>query len=216
MKSKLTQQLLFLIVSFSLLANQAFAYDTPKNKRYAPQGTPSHLCIPFPGCKDAQFLVAGERDQVFSGTYIVPQPSKLYQINVATGATQQVGDGDIGIHIDALAFSPSNNFLFGINDTTTAIRDVAQNRITFQQSARLNRLDVQGVAVRVGAIAPPVAYANQPSFVLPYAADIDANGNYYFLAIAVRQGTVSATNYRLQDYDVYIGRIDDGILANTL
>jgi Secretion system C-terminal sorting domain len=164
----------------------------------------AQTCTPFSGaCNTAQYTVLGpqETSNLATGEYVLPQPSKLYKTDGATGALTQIGTGNMGLHVNALAYNPSDNFLYGMVDSTVFDRA----NLNFTQASFLYRIGEGACMQRMGPVlapaANPAAYARG---VFSFVGDMDKAGNYYFPAIVVNTLDVATS---VVSYDLYLGKI---------
>jgi Secretion system C-terminal sorting domain len=169
-------------------------------------------CTPFSTpCNASYYTVLGpqESSDLTTGDYIAPKASKLYKTNPTTGALTQIGQNDLGVHINALAYNPVDNFLYGMVDTTTFDRA----RFSFEQLSVVYRIGQEGCKQRMGTvIAPlnnPTAYT---SGIVSFVGDMDKAGNYYFPAFVVNSLDLVGNTI---DYDLYLGKIAGAELTGS-
>ncbi len=149
------------------------------------------------------YAVFGPQETVDASgnNYTPPQPSKLYEVNSVTGGLTKLGEGDMGMHVNALAYNRTDNFLYGIVDSTTG----SLVPLSINQRAMMYRIGQNANMLRMGVITPPATIATDvTSSVFSFVGDMDAQGNYFFPAIVVHSYSIAPSAI---DYDLFVGRI---------
>ncbi|MEY4926358.1 MAG: hypothetical protein RI894_794, partial [Bacteroidota bacterium] len=170
--------------------------------------TPTNL--PFPNCTGSQFSIFSAADTDGTGRYIYPSPSQLYSVNPANGELNQLGINNMGKHLNGLAFNPADHFLYATTDSLWA--DVSIGSPIIKHDNTLYRIDNASFTKKIQEITPPETIGRQQSFVLGQAADMDAEGNYYFLAVKLEE--VNSSPPYAPNYTFYLGKIDGNVLKS--
>ncbi len=169
---------------------------------------------PFPNCTGAQFSIFSPADNVTSGGYVYPGFSQLYRVNSATGELNQIGVNNMGKSLNGLAFNPVDRFLYAMSDSTWAARPVGPQEL--YEETKLYRIDNAGFPKFIQNITPPALDfgTDQRSFILSQSADMDAEGNYYFMAARVNI-LEHFSPYAPSGYTLYLGKINGATLKQT-
>ncbi len=170
--------------------------------------TPTNL--PFPDCAGAQFSIFSEADSDNTGRYIYPGSSQLYSVSRTTGELTQIGINNMGKHFNGLAFNPADHFLYATTDSLWT--DLSSGLPIIKHDNTLYRIDNASFPKKIQEITPPVTVNREQSFILGQAADMDAEGNYYFLAVNVE--TVNTTPPYAPIYTLYLGKISGNVLKS--